>query len=85
MITGLELLLYEERLSKLGLFSLGKRRLRGNLINVYKYLKGYAIDGARLFLVVCCVRTRSSGLKHKFRKFHIGMWNSFFLVGMMEH
>jgi len=55
---------YEERLSTLGLVSLGKRRGRGDLINVYKYQKGCErqVNEAKLFLIVCTNRTRSNGL-----------------------
>ena len=84
---GLEHLPYEERLSNLDLFSLGKRRLREDLINVYKYTNGGGrqIDQVRLFSVLCSGRTRSNGLKFVHRKFHTNMWKNFFMVRVMEY
>jgi len=44
MIQRLEHLSCEERLRELGLFSLDKRRLSGDVINVCRYLKGECKD-----------------------------------------
>ncbi|GAB0176693.1 hypothetical protein GRJ2_000134500 [Grus japonensis] len=59
LIGGMEHLSYEDRLRELGLFSLEKRRLRGDLSVAYQYLKGaYRKDGEGLFIRGCSDRTR---------------------------
>jgi len=83
-IRGLEHFSYEERLRELGLFSLKKGRLRGDLINAYKYLKdGCQEDGAKLFSVVSSNKKRASGHKLKRRKFHLNM--TLFTLRVTEH
>lgn len=70
----------EEQLRELGLFSLKKRQLRGDLINVYQDLKGGCLeDESSLFLVVLSNRKRGNRQKDIRRKFHLNMGKNFTL------
>ena len=57
-------LAYEERLSKLGLYSLEFGRLRGDLMETYKIMKGIdRVEAARLFPLTMETRIRGHSLK----------------------
>jgi len=67
------------------LFSLKKRRLRGDLRNADKYLQGGCQeDGARLFPVVPSNSTRGNGHKPKPVKFHLNTRKNFFTLRVTE-
>ena len=64
MIRGLEHLPYQGMLRELGLFSLEKRRLWGDLIAAFQYRKGaYKQEGSQFFERVDKSRTRGPKLK----------------------
>ena len=65
MVPELRELPYEERLKKLNLTTLEKRRVRGDLIETYKIITGKEKNNPRKFFPMAPIREGPRSRKHK--------------------
>ena len=86
LVTGLEGMSCEERLRTLGLSSLEKRRLRGNLMVLYSFLKRASGDrGAELFSLVFSDRAYGNDSQLHQGRFSLNIKKHFFTKDMVKH
>ena len=77
---------YEDRLKELGLFSLEKKTLWGDLIVAFQYLKGACRkDGYHLCSKACCERIRINDFKLWEGRFRLDIRKKFFRVKVVKH
>ena len=85
LIPGLRNLQYETRLERLNMFSLKNRRIRGDLIELFKILKRFDdINYENMFVLDTESVTRTNGMKLKGKRFNTDLRKNYFNIRVIN-